>query len=122
MLPPALGAVIGYVTNDIAIRMLFRPLREKRILGARVPLTPGIIPKQRFTLAESIGRMVSEHLINEETCSQCGSCLSVCPPSYAAVYRVSGALTRYEEIEQRKGKSVAATAELAAVEEAEACD
>jgi hypothetical protein len=66
VLPPALGAVIGYVTNDIAIRMLFRPLTEKRILGIRVPLTPGIIPKQRHALAESIGRMVSEHLITED--------------------------------------------------------
>ncbi len=66
VLPPALGAIIGYVTNDIAIRMLFRPLREWRILGLRVPLTPGIIPKQRHELAESIGRMVSEHLITED--------------------------------------------------------
>lgn len=67
VLPPALGAIIGYVTNDIAIRMLFRPLTEKRIFGLRLPLTPGIIPKQRYALAESIGRMVSEHLITEET-------------------------------------------------------
>ncbi len=67
VLPPALGAVIGWVTNDIAIRMLFRPLTEKRIFGVRLPLTPGIIPRQRHALAESIGRMVSEHLITEET-------------------------------------------------------
>jgi uncharacterized membrane protein YheB (UPF0754 family) len=66
VLPPVLGAIIGYVTNDIAIRMLFRPLEEWRILGIRVPLTPGIIPKQRLALAESIGRMVSEHLITED--------------------------------------------------------
>ncbi|WP_318258257.1 hypothetical protein [Geobacter anodireducens] len=26
--PPVVGAVIGYVTNDIAIRMLFRPLKH----------------------------------------------------------------------------------------------
>ena len=38
VLPPVLGAIIGYVTNAIAIRMLFRPLTEKRILGLRVPL------------------------------------------------------------------------------------
>ncbi len=66
VLPPVLGAVIGYVTNDIAIRMLFRPLKEWRVLGIRVPFTPGIIPKQRLALAESIGRMVSEHLITED--------------------------------------------------------
>ncbi|MFP4483750.1 MAG: DUF445 family protein [Spirochaetota bacterium] len=67
VLPVFLGAVIGYVTNYIAIRMLFRPLTEKRVLGIRVPLTPGIIPKQRYQLAESIGRMVSAHLLTEET-------------------------------------------------------
>ncbi len=66
-IPPALGAVIGYVTNAIAIRMLFRPLTEKRIFGIRVPLTPGIIPKQREQLAHSIGRMVSTRLLTEDS-------------------------------------------------------
>jgi uncharacterized membrane protein YheB (UPF0754 family) len=66
VLPPVLGAVIGYVTNAIAIRMLFRPLTEKRVLGLRLPLTPGIIPKQRHQLAESIGQMVSRELLTEE--------------------------------------------------------
>jgi uncharacterized membrane protein YheB (UPF0754 family) len=64
--PPVLGAVIGYVTNDIAIRMLFRPLKEWRILGVRIPFTPGIIPKQRYHMAESIGRMVSGELLTTE--------------------------------------------------------
>ncbi len=66
VLPPFIGAVIGYVTNALAIRMLFRPLTQKRFLGLRVPLTPGIIPKERFELAESIGRMVSRELITED--------------------------------------------------------
>ena len=66
VLPPVLGAVIGYVTNAIAIRMLFRPLTEKRVFGLRLPLTPGIIPKQRCQLAESIGQMVSRELLTEE--------------------------------------------------------
>ena len=66
-LPPLLGAMIGYVTNAIAIRMLFRPLREWCVLGLRVPLTPGVIPRQRDALAHSIGQMVSEHLITTET-------------------------------------------------------
>jgi uncharacterized membrane protein YheB (UPF0754 family) len=66
ILPPLVGAVIGYVTNAIAIRMLFRPLTEIRVLGVRLPLTPGIIPKQRAQLAESIGQMVSRELLTEE--------------------------------------------------------
>jgi uncharacterized membrane protein YheB (UPF0754 family) len=67
VLPPVVGAIIGYVTNHIAIKMLFRPLTEKRLFGIKLPLTPGIIPKQRLTLAESIGKMVSQQLITEET-------------------------------------------------------
>ncbi len=66
VLPPLLGAVIGYVTNALAIRMLFRPLTERRFLGMRVPLTPGIIPRQRHQLAHSIARMVSTKLLTEE--------------------------------------------------------
>ncbi len=67
VLPPFLGAVIGYVTNAVAIRMLFRPLTEKRVLGIRVPLTPGIIPRRRHQLSESIAQMVSTKLLTPET-------------------------------------------------------
>jgi hypothetical protein len=66
LIPPLLGALIGYVTNRIAISMLFRPYREKRIFGVRLPFTPGIIPKQRYQLSKSIGKMVSSHLFTEE--------------------------------------------------------
>ena len=66
VLSPLLGAIIGYVTNALAIRMLFRPLEAKRIFGVRLPLTPGVIPKQRYVLADSIGEMVSEKLITED--------------------------------------------------------
>ena len=65
-LPPVLGAVIGYVTNAIAIRMLFRPLTEKYIFKIKIPFTPGIIPKQRGNLAENIARMVSDELLTED--------------------------------------------------------
>lgn len=66
VLPVVLGAAIGFITNKIAIKMLFRPLNEKRIFGLRVPFTPGIIPKQRHEFAESIGRMVSRELLTPE--------------------------------------------------------
>ena len=65
-LPPVIGALIGYITNDIAIKMLFRPLRAYRLGPFRVPFTPGIIPRQRAKLAESIGVMVSRELITED--------------------------------------------------------
>ena len=61
-----MGAVIGYITNDIAIRMLFRPHHAKYILGMRVPFTPGIIPKEKTRIAAAIGKAVSENLMNRE--------------------------------------------------------
>lgn len=64
MAPPLLGALIGFLTNALAIRMLFRPLREVRVLGVRLPLTPGVIPRRRQELSRSIGRMVSEQLLS----------------------------------------------------------
>ena len=64
ILPPLLGALIGYVTNRIAIKMLFRPLNPKRLFGVRVPLTPGVIPRNRYDLARTIAKMVSEQLLS----------------------------------------------------------
>lgn len=66
LIGPAVGAVIGYITNDIAIRMLFRPHKAKYIFGVHVPFTPGIIPKEKARLAGAIGRAVSENLMNRE--------------------------------------------------------
>ncbi len=66
LLPPLLGALIGYVTNHIAIRMLFRPLRPWRLFGMRLPLTPGIIPAKRGELAQRMGEMVGSHLLTAE--------------------------------------------------------
>lgn len=63
---PAVGAVIGYITNDIAIRMLFRPHQAKYIWGFHIPFTPGIIPKERGRIAASIGAAISENLMNRD--------------------------------------------------------
>ena len=60
--PPVVGAFIGYATNVVAIKMLFRPLKEVRIFGVRLPFTPGILPRERKKLAESIGAMVEREL------------------------------------------------------------
>ena len=61
--PPFIGAFIGYLTNKVAIRMLFRPLKAWRILGIRVPMTPGVIPSKRHEFAMNMGEMVGEHLL-----------------------------------------------------------
>ena len=61
------GAVIGYITNWLAIKMLFRPQTEKRIAGIKIPFTPGLIPKEKERIAESIGASVGEYLLTKET-------------------------------------------------------
>ncbi|MDR2476236.1 MAG: DUF445 family protein [Treponema sp.] len=68
--PPLAGALIGFVTNVIAIKMLFRPLREIRVFGVRLPFTPGILPRQRHKLALSIGGMVERELLTPELLRQ----------------------------------------------------
>lgn len=66
ILPPLFGGVIGYITNDIAIRMLFRPHTEKHLFGVRLPFTPGIIPKEKGRIAKAMGDAISENLMNKD--------------------------------------------------------
>ena len=66
LIPPLVGAVIGYVTNWLAIKMLFRPLSEKRFLGRRLPFTPGLLPRERERLARSVGETVAAELLTSE--------------------------------------------------------
>jgi uncharacterized membrane protein YheB (UPF0754 family) len=62
-----IGAVIGYVTNWLAIKMLFRPHQEVKVFGKKLPFTPGLIPKERFRISSSVGMTVGEHLLTKET-------------------------------------------------------
>ena len=66
IIAPLLGGIIGYITNDIAIRMLFRPHKAKYIMGMHVPFTPGIIPKEKGRIADAIGGVISENLMNKD--------------------------------------------------------
>ena len=63
---PLVGAVIGYLTNDIAIRMMFKPHHAKYVMGIHIPFTPGIIPKEKSRIASAIGKAVSENLMNRD--------------------------------------------------------
>lgn len=69
VIPPLIGAVIGYFTNLIAVKMLFFPHEEKRIFGHRVPFTPGAIPKGKARLAKSAGKIVQDELFTMEDIS-----------------------------------------------------
>ena len=62
-----IGAVIGYITNWLAIKMLFRPHKEIRLFKFKVPFTPGLIPKEKFRIAKSVGETIGEHLLTKET-------------------------------------------------------
>ena len=63
IMPPLIGAVIGYVTNWIAVKMMFRPLKEIRIGKFKLPFTPGIIPKNRKRIAKSIAIAINDNLL-----------------------------------------------------------
>lgn len=62
---PLVGAIIGYFTNYIAIKMLFRPLKPIKIAGITLPFTPGIIPKRKDKLAEAIGNAIGQNLFTK---------------------------------------------------------
>lgn len=69
MIGPAVGAVIGGITNKVAIRMLFRPYTAKYIGRVHIPLTPGIIPKEKANIAKAIGSTISDNLLNSQVLS-----------------------------------------------------
>lgn len=64
--PPLVGAVIGYITNYIAIKMLFRPAKPVYIGRFRVPFTPGIVPRRKDLLADILGREIVQKFFNAD--------------------------------------------------------
>jgi len=58
-----IGGFIGWVTNKIAIKMLFRPIRPVRILFFRLQ---GVLPKRKEQIANSIGETVEAQFVNKE--------------------------------------------------------
>lgn len=55
-----ISGLIGFMTNWVAIKMLFRPTYKRPILGQ------GLIPAQKDRIAYRLARAVSEDLINPE--------------------------------------------------------
>lgn len=67
---PVIGAVIGYCTNYLAVKMMFYPKKEIRIGGHKLPFTPGAIPKGKPRLARAIGGVVGSTLLTREDLEQ----------------------------------------------------
>lgn len=66
LLHPLVGAVIGYITNWIAVKMLFKPSKAIYIGKFKLPFTPGIIPKNQERLAVGISTTIANSLLNED--------------------------------------------------------
>ena len=64
--PPVLGGIIGYFTNDLAIKMLFRPYRPLRVAGRTLPFTPGLIPRNQERLAKRVSDTIMSSLLTPE--------------------------------------------------------
>ena len=58
---PLISAFIGWVTNWVAIKMLFHPREPKKILGVTFH---GIFPKRQQQFAEKLGRLVSAEFLS----------------------------------------------------------
>ena len=65
ILMAVIGGLIGYVTNVIAVKMLFRPYEP-----IKIPLTKfeivGLIPKRRREIAKSIAEVVKKEILSED--------------------------------------------------------
>lgn len=63
LIMPVVGGLIGWLTNMIAIRLLFRPYQPISILGFSLQ---GVIPKRRVEMATQIGKIVAQELLSWE--------------------------------------------------------
>ncbi len=58
-----IGSGIGYVTNVIAIKLLFRPVKPVNIIFFEIQ---GVIPKRKHEISKSIGDTVENELLDIE--------------------------------------------------------
>ncbi|MCB9892442.1 MAG: DUF445 family protein [Planctomycetes bacterium] len=60
---PLIGALIGYGTNYVAVRMIFRPRRAWNLGFVKLQ---GLLPRRKQAFAASIGAAVETHLFSQE--------------------------------------------------------
>lgn len=65
--PIVVATLHGYGAAWLAVRMLFRPRHPIFLFGIQLPLTPGMLPKERERFIEALAAVVSSHLLDVET-------------------------------------------------------
>jgi uncharacterized membrane protein YheB (UPF0754 family) len=58
---PFIAALIGWMTNYIAVKMLFHPKEPKKFIGITFQ---GVFPKRQNALAEKLGQLVADELFS----------------------------------------------------------
>lgn len=66
IISPIVGGAIGGFANWLAIQMIFFPVNEKKVFGIRIPFTPGLVPKERKRIAQSVASTVSNYFLSED--------------------------------------------------------
>lgn len=62
---PIIEGIIRLITNGIAIRMLFRPLKAIKVWGLTLPFT-GLNSQRKTRIAKSLGDVVANNLLNQD--------------------------------------------------------
>jgi uncharacterized membrane protein YheB (UPF0754 family) len=58
---PFIAAFTGWLTNYIAVKMLFHPKNPIRVLGIQIQ---GVFPKRQLILAQNLGEIVARELLS----------------------------------------------------------
>ena len=79
---PILAALVGWITNFLAIKMLFHPHQPKKILGITFH---GVFPKRQPQIAENLGSLVANELLSMKDVAKKIEDLSTQPEALDAV-------------------------------------
>ncbi len=103
IIPPLAGTIIGYFTNDIAIKMLFRPYKAIYIGKFRLPFTPGLIPRNQKRLAKKVSDTIMGSLLTpEELQKLVGRLLKAERAKIAILWLLNLAIQQIKEDKQQK--------------------
>lgn len=59
----SIGGIIGYVTNVLAIKLIFRPIKAIKIPILNLEIV-GLIPKRRNEIAKNIGEIIQDEFLS----------------------------------------------------------